>query len=63
MWPDHWQRQVIASHPDLYRRHEQDFARLHVPDGHLQLGSVNSAPFGLLPLFDPGEFEPIVMPD
>ena len=62
MWPEEWQSDVIASHGDLYVRHRDGFACLHVATGRLQLDSLNEAPFGLAPKFDPSRFERQPMP-
>ena len=45
--PDNIQTQVLASHPDQYRRHEQGFATLLVQQGRLDVGSVVDAPLGV----------------
>ena len=47
MLPEVVQAQVLAHHPDLYRRHERGFATLDIPQGALVLGSVLAAPFGI----------------
>jgi len=57
LWPEEWQREVLASHADLYERHRDGFACLHVEKGRLVLESVNKAPFGLAPELDPSRFE------
>ena len=46
MYPDGIQSQVMATHPDLYRRHECGFPTLDIREGLLDLRSVNAAPFG-----------------
>lgn len=46
MYPDGIQSQVMATHPDLYRRHECGFPTLNIREGHLDLRTVNAAPFG-----------------
>ncbi len=56
-WPPDWQADILRDHPDLYTRHQDGFARLHILEGRVDLGSVNAAPFGLKPLFDPSRFE------
>jgi hypothetical protein len=40
------QQQVLAAHDGLYRRHESGFPTLDIREGHLDLSSVNTAPFG-----------------
>jgi len=57
MLPREWQERTLAAHGDLYTRHPDGFARLQVAGGRLQLGTVNEAPFGLGPMFDPSVFE------
>ena len=47
MLPDEWQAVTVAAHGDLYERHPHGFARLRIAGGRLELGSVNSAPFGV----------------
>lgn len=60
MWPDDWQEAVLAAHRDLYIRHLQGFACVQIRDGSLNLSTVNTAPFGLQPLFDPSGFEKVL---
>ena len=62
MWPEEWQNEVIAAHGDLYECHRDGFACLRVREGSLNLGSVNEAPLGLSPAFDPSRFEQQPMP-
>jgi hypothetical protein len=62
MWPADWQDAVLAAHGDLYARHRDGFACLHIREGRVDLGSVNTAPFGVTPLFDPSRFERQPMP-
>jgi hypothetical protein len=57
MFPKDWQEAALAAHGDLYRRHEQGFPALRVVAGRLDLGTVNAAPFGVAPAFDPSVFE------
>lgn len=45
--PEALQAQVLAAHPDLYRRHERGFVTLDVRAGRLKLRSVLAAPFGV----------------
>jgi hypothetical protein len=56
MLPASWQEATLAAHGDLYTRHAEGFARLHIVDGAIQLDSVNKAPFGMLPALDPSVF-------
>ncbi len=58
VWPAEWQTSVLAAHGDLYERLREGFASLSIRAGRIQLGSVNAAPFGVQPLFDPSPFEP-----
>jgi len=57
LWPADWQDEALAAHGDLYTRHHDGFARLHIGEGRVALDSVNTAPFGVTPLFDPSQFE------
>lgn len=54
--PVDWQQAALTSHGDLYSQHSAGFAALHVSEGELDLASVNNAPFGVKPLFDPSKF-------
>jgi len=56
MYPTDWQETAIEQHDDLYRRHSENFPALSIKQGKLELGSVNAAPFGVRPLFDPARF-------
>ena len=62
LWPEEWQRDVLAAHGDLYAPHARGFASLQIQEGRLKLDSVNGSPFGLGPLFDPSRFERQPMP-
>jgi len=62
LWPAEWQDTALAAHADLYDRHRDGFVRLHIHEGRVALGSVNTAPFGVAPLFDPSRFERQPMP-
>ena len=62
LWPQDWQSAMLTAHGDLYSRHPAGFASLQIRSGRVQLGSVNTAPFGLAPLFDPSRFERQPMP-
>ncbi len=62
LWPADWQDAALAAHGDLYRRHRDGFACLHIHEGRVALGSVNKAPFGVATLFDPSRFERQSMP-
>jgi len=62
LWPADWQDATLAAHGDLYRKHRDGFACLQIRDGRLALGSVNKAPSGVAPLFDPSRFERQPMP-
>jgi L-alanine-DL-glutamate epimerase-like enolase superfamily enzyme len=53
MFPAGWQDATLEAHPDLYRRHADGFACLHIADGRISLASVDAAPFGVAPVFDP----------
>jgi hypothetical protein len=62
LWPEEWQSATSTAHAGLYARHPQGFACLHIAGGRLRLGSVNAAPFGVAPLFDPSCFDRQPMP-
>jgi hypothetical protein len=62
LWPEDWQDAIFASHKDLYTRHGEGFVCLNIIKGQVALESVNSAPFGVKPLFDPSQFERPAMP-
>lgn len=62
LWPADWQDTMLRAHSDLYTRHPAGFAGLQIRAGRVQLGSVNAAPLGLAPLFDPERFERQVLP-
>lgn len=53
LWPEDWQQTTVDAHPDLYVRDGGGFVRLAINDGKIGLDSVNSAPFGVRPCFDP----------
>ncbi len=61
LWPEDWQQATVDAHPDLYLRDSGGFVRLAINDGRIVLDSVNSAPFGVRPCFDPAAagFEPV----
>jgi len=56
LWPEAWSQTMLAAHGDLYERHKQGFAHLKIRAGRIQLGTINTAPFGVQPLFDPSAF-------
>jgi hypothetical protein len=62
LWPTDWQDAVLAAHGDLYARHSDGFACLRIHEGRVALGSVNTGPLGVSPLFDPSRFERQPMP-
>lgn len=51
------QKQILDSHGDLYRRHDEGFPTLAVDEGRISLHSVLDAPFGVKPKFDMSEYE------
>ena len=59
MYDEVLQQQVLAHHPDLYRRHADGFAAVSLTDGAMQVGSVVDAPFGLGFELDTGRFVPL----
>lgn len=62
LWPKEWQNTTLAAHGDLYTRHREGFVCLKIREGRVALGSVNAAPFGVKPIFDPSRFERQPMP-
>ncbi|MCI0539797.1 MAG: hypothetical protein L0Z50_31705, partial [Verrucomicrobiales bacterium] len=62
LWPGDWQDATLAAHGDLYARHRDGFACLHIRGGRVGLDSVNAAPLGVKPLFDPSRFDGQSMP-
>jgi hypothetical protein len=62
LWPAEWQDSALAAHGDLYARHRDGFACLKIHEGRMVLDSVNKAPLGVKPLFDPSRFERQPMP-
>jgi hypothetical protein len=59
VFPREWQERMCTAHGDAYEAHPDGFARLRIREGCLQLGSVNAAPTGVEPLFDPSVFAPL----
>lgn len=57
MWPEDWQRATLDAHGDLYARHQAGFAAVRIRQGRIAVGSVNAAPLGVKPLFDPSRFK------
>jgi hypothetical protein len=47
MFPPSVQEQVLAQHPDLYRRHAAGYPTLNIMNGAISVGSVLDAPFGV----------------
>jgi hypothetical protein len=62
LWPADWQDTALSAHGDLYSRHRDGFVHLKIQEGRVALGSVNTAPFGVKPLFEPSRFEKQPMP-
>ena len=59
MLPRDWQDGVLEAHSDFYARHEGGFAHLRIEDGRIDLGSLNTAPFGVGPQLDVTGFAPL----
>src|SRR5262249_11350388 len=59
MFPEEVQRQILASHPDLYHPSRDLWPTLTIEDGRLSLRSVNAAPFAVPPLVDVEQFTPL----
>ena len=57
MFPEPWQDATLAAHGDLYQQHPGGFPTLRIAGGRVELGSVNEAPFGVGPVFDPSAFD------
>jgi hypothetical protein len=57
MFPQAWQDAALAAHGDLYWRHPQGFPTLRIERGRVELGTINEAPFGVGPVFDPSAFD------
>ncbi len=47
MFPEQWQTQTLAAHPDLYRPTDQGWPALRIEHGAISLQSVLEAPFGV----------------
>ena len=62
LWPEDWQSVVLHAHGDLYERLREGFVSLKIYEGGIQLGSVNTAPLGLVPSLDASRFERQAMP-
>jgi hypothetical protein len=54
-WPETLQEQMLAHHPDLYRRSREGWPSLKIEDGMLSVESVAAAPFGVGFEFKPEE--------
>jgi len=61
MFPREVQRQILASHPDLYHLSRDLWPTLTIEDGALTLRSVNAAPFGVAPLVNVEPFTPLAV--
>ncbi|MCX8091954.1 MAG: hypothetical protein N3I86_13645 [Verrucomicrobiae bacterium] len=61
LWPEQWQIATLEAHGDLYARHAAGFAAVRIGRGQISLQTVNDAPFGVRPLFDPSGFEPLAL--
>ncbi|MEO6845731.1 MAG: hypothetical protein ABI443_00565 [Chthoniobacterales bacterium] len=46
------QKQILESHPDLYQLGNQGWPTVRIQNGIIQLSSVNTAPFGVIPFLD-----------
>ena len=53
------QAAVLAAHPDLYRRHDDDFVTIDITEGSVHLNSVTKAPFGRGFDLDVTEYTPL----
>ena len=59
MYSTELQNEILDKHSGLYRRHEAGFPALDIRDGQLDLGTVNSAPFGFAAEVIVDAFEPL----
>jgi L-alanine-DL-glutamate epimerase-like enolase superfamily enzyme len=46
IFPADFNEQVLTKHPGVYRRGSDGNAYFHIENGHIQLSSINQAPFG-----------------
>jgi len=56
MLPEPMQRDIMKSHPDLFKWHKDGFPTLDIRNGEIQLGSIVNAPYGLGCDIDPTYF-------
>ncbi len=59
MYPASIQKAVLDEHPDLYHKSESGFPTLNCQDGHVNLTTVNQAPFGYGLDLNTAHFTPI----
>jgi hypothetical protein len=59
MFPARLQADILANHPDLYRRHERGFPTLNIQHGTIAVDSVVQAPFGVGFEVDFARFTPL----
>lgn len=59
MFPLGIERQVLESHSDLYRKHEDGFPTLRIEEGKLRIHSLLAAPFGTGFNVDTSQFIPL----
>lgn len=59
-FPEEVQQKVFSAHPDLYRRHDDDFTTLRIENGSLGLDTIVNAPFGVFPLLDARQLTPLM---
>jgi hypothetical protein len=59
MLPAELQDQVLRSHGDLFRRHEQGFVTTRIDTGTTGVATAVAAPFGVDFPFDPSRFTPL----
>jgi len=59
MLPKTIQMQILESHSDLYKPHEDGFPTLRVEGGRVRIDSLLNSPFGFAPLIDTRQFVPL----
>lgn len=59
MYEDRFQEDILHTHPDLYRQHQDGYPTLDISDGSIQIGSVVDAPFGYAVNVHTDEFTPL----
>jgi len=55
-WPEAWQQQALESHPDLYYLTSDGLVSLRISQGMQSTATLDQAPFGVAPMFDPENY-------